>query len=59
MDRMHVLKTLIDEEAIDFFKANEEEYQIQLNEFLKINNMPVQIGIDLSNKPDRSYIPPT
>lgn len=59
IEKIKVLNQLLDERAIGFFNTNEKEFESQLNEFIRINNRPYVIGIDLANGPDKTaYSPP-
>ncbi|WP_313232459.1 hypothetical protein [Tissierella praeacuta] len=56
MDNIEMLRKLIDEDAITFMKANEENIDLQWNSFLETNGFIC--GIDLSEGKDWTPIPP-
>lgn len=59
IEKIKVLNQLLDKRAIDFFNANEKEYENQLDEFIEVNGKPYIIGIDLANGSDKTaYAPP-
>lgn len=62
MGNIETLRKLIDEDAITFIKANKENYDIQFNSFVNMNNITningreYMFGVDLAYGKDMSIV---